>query len=1107
IKNKNELQKSVKTGKDGLVSLKSERGKRMEFYNVTMGNDKALMLSSLPWNNSYRMINDETTRLNIFTDRSIYRPGQIVYFKGIAFILQKDSSRIVENKAYTLSLKDPNGREIGSKTFRTNEMGSFSGEFILPYGLVNGTFSIVADNHAANAFFHVEEYKRPGFDIVFEPVKETYSFGDKITVRGETRTFSGVNLQNTQVRYRIVRRSEWWLYRTGRNETQVFEGFVRTDSEGKFAISFIAEKDLNNTVGRYFSSIYQVEASVTDDKGETRQSTVHIPIGTVSMLLTVPSLQASVDKDNLPELMVFSKNLNNQEVDSKGTYEIYSLKGEESLEVSWMEGDLTPDKLIVSGNFVSGEKINVDILKKMQSGRYRMTVKSNDDKGREISENFPFLLYSVKEKRPPVVMYEWFLGPKPECHAGETTSIVYGSSAKDVFVLYEIFKDGKKIEKSRFELSNSVKKLPITFLESYGDGIVASFTFVKDNQLFSRNFEIKKAKPKKELKLKMEVFRDKLTPGQKEEWKISVKDADKNPVVSELLASMYDASLDKIYEHNWNFYPKMDIGFFFPYFYKAVDWDSRSGYINFDGIQRVVPGLSFDQFNWFDLDMSGRMQLRAQMYGLGGKTADLKENAVSIRDVATAKAEAVLESVVNLEENTSKRESLNDGSSEPVQIRKNLNETAFFYPQLRTDTFGETLISFTVPESNTTWKLMALAHTGDLKYGQIMEKAISQKKLMVSPNVPRFVRRGDKTTLTTAISNLLDQTISGKVFLSFFDPATGKENIIVTGAQKDFSVAAGKTTTAGWTFEVPAGIDLTACKVVATADDFSDGEQHLLPVLPNRIMVTESLPLYISGKGNKQFTLDKLVNNKSASLENYRLSLEFADNPVWYAVQALPAMATPANDDVISWFAAYYANNMAVSIANSIPKMKQVIDVWIEQGGSKETLLSNLEKNQELKAILLEETPWLMDGKTETEQKQRLGLLFDVNRSANLNKEAVSKLGELQRGDGGWSWFKGMNSSVAVTQWLLYGMVQLSERSGIEPDSGIRNMQKNAIEFIDDRFVKNFENLKKYDKNWEKKNTISTYEIEYLLVRSMYPELPETDKVSESVDFYRKIAL
>ncbi len=942
-------------------------------------------------------------------------------------------------------------------------------------------------------------------------MKETYSFGDKVKVKGEVRTFSGVNIQNTNVKYRVVRRSNWLFGSGGGREKQLAEGIIKTDAEGKFEISFTVEKSSDTPFLKRLFYDYQVEASVTDDKGETQQGFTTVPVGTISMQLSVPALVVPADKNDLPEFIVYAKNLNDQLIESKGTYEIYSLKGEQSLEKPWDEKNMKPDQLIASGSFVSGAKVNLDILKTMKSGPYQMTVKANDDKGREVKEDIPFLIYSREDKQPPVMTYEYFLNPKSECKVGETTDIVYGSSAKNVFVLYEIFKGDQKIESSRFELNNSIKKIPITYKESYGDGIVAVLTFIKDGKLFSHNFEIHKAQPKKELGLKMEVFRDKLTPGQKEEWKIAIKDADNHPVDSEVLAAMYDASLDKINAHSWSFYPKMFVGLFSSYFDESNDFQSHNGYISFLRDEQDTPQFSFDSFNWFGLDLYDQTLMLTQ--------SELRESSPVLRGYSTTVsvdyAEAPspeasgVKSKMPLNALMDKFPEAKDGSgaNEPVQIRKNLNETAFFYPQLRTNAAGETLISFTVPESNTTWKLMALAHTKDLKFGQLIEKAVSQKKLMVNPNMPRFIRHGDKTTLTTAISNLSEEALSGKVSISFFDPSTEKETIVVPGAQKEFSVAAGQTTTASWTFDVPANIDITACKVVATTNNFSDGEQHLLPVLPNRMLVTESLPLYISGKGNKQFTMEKLANNKSTSLENYRLTLEFANNPAWYAVQALPAMTTPVNDDVISWFAAYYANNLAVKIANSTPKIKQVIDIWTKQGGSKETLLSSLEKNQELKAVLLEETPWLMEGKDESEQKQRLSLLFDVNRSANLNSNAIAKLKELQKEDGGWVWFKGMNSDVSLTQWLLYGFAQLTEKQSIDSNSVIQDMQKNAVGFIDYQFVKHFEDLKKQDKNWEKKDMISIYESEYLLIRSLYSGFPKDEKATEAINFYSRIAL
>ncbi len=1106
--NRNRLISSVTTGKEGLAVKTFADQTRLDAYNVVAGNDSALILSSTPWGGQESRISDGmVNRLNLFTDRGIYRPGQTVFFKGIAYRLGKDTSSLIVNQTYTLLLRDPNGKTIASRTLKTTDMGSFSGTFTLPSNLLNGSFVISTEKYDESVSFRVEEYKRPGFDISFLPVKETYHFGDQITVKGEAKTFSGVNLQHTKVKYRIVQRLNWvWGWRWDRgNGNQVAEGFVETDDKGAFEILFLAEKRFNDKKSKRISYTYEIQASITDTKGETQQSVTSIPVGDISMQMKASALEGNLEKEKLPEVSIQAFNLNNEEVSCRGTYEIYGLTAEQSLEKTLDNEDWKQGQLLVSGRFTSGEAIDVKALQTASSGKYRIVMKANDDRGREVTDESDFLLYSIRDKKPPVVTYEWLLTPKTFCAVGENAEIIYGSSAKGVSVLYEIFKDNKKLESSRLELDNESKKLEIPFKESYGDGVVVSLLFVKDGKFFYQNIPLQKKKPDPELTLAMEVFRDKLLPGQREEWKLSVKNADKKPVVSEILAGMYDKSLDKIYGHAWYFNPVFTVTPTAPYFTQGSEFRTVQKEIHAGEHYAKVPAFSYDAFNWFGLYFYG-----SSMVTLRGEAvfsseavdiADMQVNRASNTVAAAAPMAKKMDEAVGAGEDFQARL---PEPEQPVQIRQNLNETAFFYPQLKTNQEGETLIGFTVPESNTSWKFMVLAHTKELKFGQLIKEAISQKKLMVSPNMPRFIRQGDKMTIATTVSNLSDTVIAGKVSIEFFDPATEKQTIVVPRAQQDFVVEAGKTVAASWSFEVPSAIDITACKIVARSSDFSDGEQHLLPVLPNRMLVTESLPLTISGKGSKTFNLNKLIDNKSNTLENYRLTLEFSENPVWYAVQALPAMTTPVDDNVISWFASYYANSLASSIAKNTPKIKQIIDSWIKLGGTKETLLSNLEKNQELKAVLLEETPWVMEAKGETEQKQRLALLFDINRNNNLSVSAMNKLKELQIQDGGWSWFKGMYSSVSITQWILYGMGQLSELKAVNYSDDEKNMQNRAIGFIDREFVRQFEYLKRYDPNWQKRTSVSIYELEYLFVRSFYKN--PIEEGAEAVGFYSGIA-
>ncbi|MDR0680372.1 MAG: alpha-2-macroglobulin [Dysgonamonadaceae bacterium] len=1074
--------KTIITDKLGIASVLSD--KESNFYNASFEKDTALGTSSVPWISTYRFTEKTNSKLNLFTDRSIYRPGQTVYFKGIAILTGKETEQVVSNKTYTLTLRDANTKEITQQTFKTNEFGSISGEFTLPQGVLTGHFTLQSNNDGGYISFRVEEYKRPAFDIQFEDIDKTYAFGDEITISGNAKTFSGINLQAATVKYRITRQNHWLFARIWRDPVQVTEGEVKTTDGGDFFIRFIAEKTFEDRALKNVSYTYIVETSVTDTNGETQSAQTHFYIGDKSMHLSIVELPDVIEKEKNFQIKINAFNLSETPVSVQGAFEIYRLTLKDKTQFNWSAVDWEQDKKILSGNFESGKEIDLSALKILPSGRYRILVKANDDKGRNVETQQDFSLASLDDKQPPIPVYQWLITPKTTCEAGETAEIIYGTSAQNVYVLYELFKNNTKLAVSRFVLNNENKKIKIPFLESYGDGISASFTFVKENKVFTKNVVINKKQPDKNLNLKMEVFRDRLTPGQKEEWKISLKDASQNPAVAELLAGMYDASLDKIQKHSWNFNPTRNIDIRSIYNQQGNEFNSSHDSFQHSKEDADVPAFNYNSFNWFGFNLTANtFKLR--------KSSDVLF-ASAVNDVFESAS-------VELSEVQAEAKQANEiQEPQEVQIRQNFNETAFFYPHLKTNETGETLISFTVPESNTTWKLMGLAHTQDLKYGQIVKEIISQKQLMITPNIPRFIRCGDKTTITTNISNLSEETISGNVIIDFFDPVTNKKGFDVIDNSRPFVVEAGKTVSVDWTFDVPGNPDLTGIRIVAQSPLFSDGEQHLLPVLPNRMMVTESLPLNVQGGQTRRFSFDNLAQKISPTLENYRLTLEFSSNPVWYAIQALPTLATPQTDNILSWFAACYSNTLATQIVNSTPKIKSIIDIWTKQGGTKETLLSNLEKNEELKAILLEETPWIMEAKSESEQKQRLSLLFDVNRSGNLKAQAWDKLKSLQTEEGGWPWFKGMQSNISITQWLLYAMKELKETEEL------KEIQLKAIHFIDRKFKQHFEAEKKNHSDWKKKSHFSTYELEYLFVRSLYKNIP-LEETKEAADFYTGI--
>jgi hypothetical protein len=623
-------------------------------------------------------------------------------------------------------------------------------------------------------------------------------------------------------------------------------------------------------------------------------------------------------------------------------------------------------------------------------------------------------------------------------------------------------------------------------------------------------------KENKELKVKLDVFRDRIRPGTDEEWRVTVTDHEGNPSQAEVLASMYDYSLDNIYpSHRWN----LAIPSFNNYNSRMELTADRSfwlaygrGYIHLPA-KKVSP-FQFDQFNWFGFSLyhGSRMLFRsADAKGVEEvMVVGYGEQKMNVRGVAQENGIAAASDVI-----FATRESApappapeaTDMEASAPQVRRNFNETAFFLPQLKTNEKGETQIAFTVPESNSRWRFRLLAHDKQLKSGEAEAFTVSQKELMVTPNMPRFLRHGDRTTIATKISNLSDSTVSGEVQLEFFNPLTEEvvHHIPLLDQVQMFSLDKDASSEASWSFDVPKDIDLLGLRIIATTEAFSDGEQHALAVLPNRMLVTESMRMDLNGAETKAFTMERLLKRSSATIEDYRLTLEFASNPAWYAVQALPVLSEPVSDNAVAWFASYYANSLGAHIGKTYPKVAAMVEAWKKQGGSRETFLSNLEKNRELKNILLEETPWVLEAKSESEQRERLSLLFDLNRSRNHITAALARLKELQTTQGGWSWFKGFRPSVSITQYILYGFGQLEVLGVEELNDELLPMQSAALSFIDAEAIRRFDAMKKMNKDWEKSQSIPLTDLEYLYVRTAYPDHPRDNSVKEMISFYLSV--
>lgn len=1081
-------QQTYQADKQGTLKLDFLNSNKY-WYNAHTAADNAMPILNLWKNDYYYKESKRKEVLQLFTDRSIYRPGQTVYVSGLAYEMEKDSTRVLADKKYTVSLYDANNNETGKVEVRTNGFGSFSGQFVLPSPCLTGYFSLRAADTSVS--FKVEEYKRPTFDVTFEPVKVEYQVGDSIEVVGMAKTFAGAPVQNARVHYNISRSYAWVWRFMGRGSAR-WEGEAMTDADGKFSVPVHFEIDSDRRESPLWYYTYNIQADVTDGAGETQQANLSLPLGSTSMVLNMDNLPDNLVKEKKLEIKLTAMNLSGEPVDTPVTYQVVEMEEQK-------DGQEKEGRKVLTGTVEANKSFVPEAIYALPSGNYRLKLSAKDTQGRECTASKNFLLFSLNDKRPPFVITDWFYQDGLEFDAASPATVYIGSSEKNVYLLYDVFAGNKRLESKRIELSDSVVSFRFPYKKEYGDGILVSMAFVKDGRLYSHNARIMKPAPEKKLQLKWTTFRDKLRPGQQEEWKLTVLYPDGSPAEAEMLATMYDASLDKIYSAH-----KLDFGVDFHYVVPLTYWNTsymRNAYLYVDFPLKRLRAVPLE-YSELIIPSTGRME--AMVVGYGGSPRATLAGALKIRGRSAANAvmnqEAVTDMVLQEEMvETSAQEKVEMGSSEElaetgdIQIRENFAETAFFYPQLRTNEKGEVSISFVLPESLTRWTFMGLAHTRNVDYGKIEATATASKEFMLHPNMPRFVRVGDKANIAASLMNLSDKGVKGTVRMELFNPET--EKVFYSQKQK-FDVKGGETGHVNFTFEVSDKYAVMACRMVADGDTFSDGEQRYIPVLTDKQWVTETVPLNVNGEGAHTFSLENLFNKHSKTASEQRLTVEFTAHPAWYVVQALPVVANPQNEDALSWATAYYAHSLAAFIVKENPRIKQVFDSWKAQGGTKETFMSNLQKNQELKNILLAETPWLTEATNEAEQKQRIATLFDLNTMNSQLAVSVEKLGELQNADGAWSWYKGMQGSRYVTTQVMEMLVRLNALTHQDADSRMQPMIQKGFEYLGKQAAEEYKSMKEAEKKGAVGLRPSEQVLRYLYICALDGKAPVDEKVN-----------
>ena len=1126
---KHEYQtKTVATKKsdgNGRVVFDQTTGYDSFLINLRKGNDVLLAK-----NNQYvERPSDPSGGFNnthLFTDRAIYRPGQTVYFKGIVEHVERGQHTVVTHYQENIRFKDANWQTIATADFTTDEYGAFSGSFVIPTDLLNGNFQLSGKH--GNAYFKVEEYKRPTFEINFESVKEQYKLNQDVTVRGSVDALAGFGLDDVKYSYRVVRKTSfpwrcWWWWYPPVEDEQIAYGEARTDTEGKFAVTFNLKPSLKTKPEKQPVFTYEIEITATSAQGETHSSTHSLRAGynQVALSTNLPNL---VEQTDLGKYRIEVINMNGQPAKSRVARKIYrfddearinyfeafkrdadidrKLYSDEELERLFpnycftTSDDMMQHKTLVYEDeiVIDGETVCYQGKKSLQPGVYYIELKSLDDPLAQTATSFT--VYRDGAKQLPSTEMAWYQVQSNTCHPGETFRFNIGSSAHNVKVWVKL----KHKEEVRLErwitLDDNIQEISYKVTEADRGGLTLTTAFVKENSYQLSNRHVFVPYDNLDLDVSLATVRDKLNPGGEETWTVNVKDYQGKPLEAALLAGMYDASLEEFAHHYWNFsLSPIDV------------WGSSFLSDNHRFISSSIVGMEFVVIGLFNFELPSDYPF-FQLYSYhrfyrmdrGRKSRmlfDVLYEDAGVPEVASAKNMASAEESVEKESYSSD----NDDEAAPTSgeapkaneevepsLRENFNETAFFFPDLRTEADGSCTFSFTMPDAITRWRLMMISHTKDSKTGYKEYTFKSSKPVMIMADMPRYMYDTDELWMVANVINTGDEAVTPKAKLEIFDAATMKPVNLIKGdaviPMKE--IVPGRSQEVRWKVAAKYDLGLLAFRFTAYAGAFSDAEQHLMPVLSSEIFLTQTLPITVKAETEKTFDFEAIANPESHE-RDYSLTLNFSTNPVWYAVQSLPYLANIKTDRPENAFYVFYANSLSAYIADHVPNLMAYIKKW--QIETPDALLSQLEKDQDLKAIMLKETPWVLEAKSETEQRARIANLFELNTLRQQQSATLTLLEKKQKSSGGWPWVDGMPESPYITTYILTGFGKLKDLGVWESMSPAdqkkaENICKKAVKYVEYDIADTYRTMKRLKKEWG----IGSYTLHELYALSFFDE-------------------
>ncbi|MGN9061932.1 alpha-2-macroglobulin family protein [Segatella copri] len=1001
---------------------------------------------------------DDEVKYQLFTDRAIYRPGQKVHATAVSYIVKKGLDASVPGKSKELKfiLRDANWKQMAEQKATTDEYGTASVNFELPKEGQTGQYSISV-NGTATEYVRVEEYKRPTFEITFPKVNEKYTWGDTVVVKASAKTYAGVPVQGAKVEYQVTRRNQLWWWGAGSAGQLVKTDSCVTREDGTFDVEIPLEASLSGKdeadmsdfmrIARFFN--FEVSAIVTDISGESHEGVMSLPLGTKSTILTV-NLPKRIEADSLKTVTFAYRNASGMPIASNLKYRIDG--GE------WKVAEANAPVAIKEYAASSASSAHV-----WKSGVHQLEAICGTDTLQQ-----KFTLFSIKDTHPMEPTTEWYYQTaKTFPHDGKPVYVQVGSSENGAHIVYSIIAGNKLLEKGAWELGDSIVTLPFTYREEYASGVVINYSFVKNGECYARKISIARPLPEKKLNITWKTFRDRLTPGQKEKWTLHVTTPDGKPAKAQLMSVLYDKSLDQLAEHTWEMslgfsqwlpdcywksnlkYYKMGLAGTYPTKYydeKELDVDKFDGkYFSFYAYMQAMQLSKLERSYGGTVEavrMEKHSMVKDELVRDEAKVMRSRGNQMARVGAAAPSANKVFDAVEEMPQFAGGSGSDAGQYLDKVQVRENLNETAFFYPALESDNQGNVAINFTLPESVTTWKFMGLAHDKEMRNGCLVDEAVAQKTVMVQPNMPRFLREGDKSTIVVKLFNTSDKKVNGNARMQILDAETQK---VVWQKTQGYRIDAEGSATVSFDVQgLKEGVYIN--KVVAAGNGYSDGEQHYLPVLGNRELVVNTLPITLHQQGEQSFDLSRLFLNKEGKqakgAENAKVTVEYTNNPSWLMVKALPSISNPDEEDAISLMSAIYANTITTHIQKHLSLEKQP-----EQ---------NLSQENHSQQNLSQETIRLQN--------------------------QVEKLKKLQNADGSFSWWKGMKGSRYMTTSVAEMMVRLNAVAGVQKSTA--KMLTSAINYLSWQTAQEVREMRKQE---EKKHKVSPSEqaLHYLYILSM----------------------